>query len=204
MRLAPKRDVIETACDGVYDVNGWDILKALRLMTQGNAVLHEWLVSPIVNRRDEAFAAEIMPLAEAWREALGSVRHSYGLLRRQKARVLDDRDLINLKTSLYAIRPAVALHWIKDHGALPPMSLPQLLQRLSLPQDVRDALETLRLKKLSASALGAGSRIPALDAPIEDQAQWGFAHKDKAGPPGDALFTQTDALFRGIVRRLEP
>jgi hypothetical protein len=107
LRLSPKRDVIETPFDAVYEVNGWDILKALRLMTQGNAVLHEWLVSPIVSRRDEAFAAQIRPLAEAWREALGTVHRSYGLLRRQKARFLDGREPCQSQKRLYVIRPAI-------------------------------------------------------------------------------------------------
>ena len=42
------RDVIETPLEGVFDVNGWDLRKALDLMTRGNATPLEWLRSPIV------------------------------------------------------------------------------------------------------------------------------------------------------------
>ena len=38
LSLWPKRDVIETPLDGLLDVNGWDVAKALRLIVKGNAV----------------------------------------------------------------------------------------------------------------------------------------------------------------------
>src|ERR1044071_5634208 len=37
------RDVIETPLDKIYDVNGWDVRKALQLLVKGNAVVIEWL-----------------------------------------------------------------------------------------------------------------------------------------------------------------
>lgn len=46
LSLSEQRDVIETPIEGVYDVNGWDLRKALRLALNGNPVLFEWLSSP--------------------------------------------------------------------------------------------------------------------------------------------------------------
>src|SRR5262245_38910826 len=43
--LYPPRDVIETPIEGLYDVNGWDLGKAMRLMIRGNSVIQEWLAS---------------------------------------------------------------------------------------------------------------------------------------------------------------
>lgn len=51
-----KRDVIETPLEGVFDVNGWDLGKALKLMLKGNAVILEWLTSPIVYCGSASFA----------------------------------------------------------------------------------------------------------------------------------------------------
>ena len=42
-----RRDVIELPLEGDYDVNGWELGKALKLMLKGNAVIIEWLQSPI-------------------------------------------------------------------------------------------------------------------------------------------------------------
>ena len=41
------RDVIETPLDGVLDVNGWDLIKAVRLAARSNATVLEWLRSPL-------------------------------------------------------------------------------------------------------------------------------------------------------------
>jgi hypothetical protein len=43
-----RRDVIETPLEGDFDVNGWELGKAIRLLAKGNAVIIEWLMSPIV------------------------------------------------------------------------------------------------------------------------------------------------------------
>ena len=43
LTLFPKRDVIEYPPDGLYDGNGWDLPKALKLLLKGNAVIIEWL-----------------------------------------------------------------------------------------------------------------------------------------------------------------
>lgn len=37
----PRRDVIETPLDKVFDVNGWDLIKALRLLVKGNGTVTE-------------------------------------------------------------------------------------------------------------------------------------------------------------------
>jgi predicted nucleotidyltransferase len=47
LTVVPRRDVIERPIDAVLDVNGWDIRKAVALMLKSNAVLREWLSSPV-------------------------------------------------------------------------------------------------------------------------------------------------------------
>lgn len=48
LRLNEPRDVIEWINDGVLDINGWDVKKALRQFARGNATLFEWSLSPAV------------------------------------------------------------------------------------------------------------------------------------------------------------
>ncbi len=59
LRLYPPRDVIEVAPGPVFDVNGWDLRKALLLLAKGNATLVEWLSSPIIYRAEKGFLAEM-------------------------------------------------------------------------------------------------------------------------------------------------
>jgi predicted nucleotidyltransferase len=41
------RDVIERPMSSALDINGWDLRKALRLLVRSNAVVFEWLASPV-------------------------------------------------------------------------------------------------------------------------------------------------------------
>ena len=58
------RDVIERPILDDYDVNGWDLRKALRLLLKSNPPLYEWLRSPIVYRDHCGFRAALTDLAE--------------------------------------------------------------------------------------------------------------------------------------------
>src|SRR5262249_47181029 len=64
LSLFPPRDVIETPLDGDLDVNGWDLAKAIRLLLKGNAVVIEWLTSPIVYTADKWFRDSFFSLSE--------------------------------------------------------------------------------------------------------------------------------------------
>ena len=61
--VAP-RDVIERPVDATLDINGWDLRKALQLMLRSNAVLLEWLTSP-VRYRDWDQANGLLALAHS-------------------------------------------------------------------------------------------------------------------------------------------
>lgn len=62
LAVTPRRDVIERPIDALLDINGWDLRKALQLMLRSNAVLIEWLTSP-VRYRSWAGADELLALA---------------------------------------------------------------------------------------------------------------------------------------------
>lgn len=57
--ISPPRDVIERPIDAELDLGGWDLRKALGLMVRSNAVVLEWLASPIVYRSDPAVVAAL-------------------------------------------------------------------------------------------------------------------------------------------------
>jgi predicted nucleotidyltransferase len=69
----PMRDVIEFPPKDDLDANGWDLGKALRLLLKGNAVIVEWLLSPVVYRGQAWFRDGFLEFARqaATREAIG-------------------------------------------------------------------------------------------------------------------------------------
>ena len=63
LSIAARRDVIEQPIVDPYDVNGWDLRKALQLFRKSNPPLLEWLGSPIVYRERTSAAAALRRLA---------------------------------------------------------------------------------------------------------------------------------------------
>jgi predicted nucleotidyltransferase len=200
LALYPPRDVIETPLIGLMDVNGWDLGKAIRLMIKGNSVAHEWLASPLIYRAADRFLQAMKPIAAAWRSIYADAHHYYGLLASQQGRFLAGRDVVNLKKYFYVVRPALALHWLRERGGAPPMDLPSLLAGVSLPPAAAAALEELRRTKMASSELGEGARIAPLDAYVEEQAAWGVQAKGPLPSPDPELVERSNALFRAAVR----
>ncbi|MGY4100440.1 nucleotidyltransferase domain-containing protein [Nocardia sp. R16R-3T] len=157
------RDVIETPLVGLLDVNGWDLAKALRLLVKGNAVLIEWLMSPIVYRGDDRFRTELRAVAEEVADRNQVARHYLHLGSRQWA--LFDRHR-SLKKVFYSLRPAMALRWLREHpdAAVAPMHLPSLLEQCELPVELVSAIAELTELKSRTREMGSGT-VPV---PITD------------------------------------
>ena len=63
LRVSPPRDVIERPIDDLLDLGGWDLRKALGLAVRSNAVVGEWLSSPVVYRSDPSIVIRLQALA---------------------------------------------------------------------------------------------------------------------------------------------
>jgi predicted nucleotidyltransferase len=156
--LWPGRDVIETPLDRIFDVNGWDLGKAVRLVVKGNGTVAEWLRSPIVYRGNVDFRDGLLALAEhvADRALLG--RHYLHVGRRQ----WELTGTRSLKKVFYAVRPAATLRWLRLHpeATIPPMNLIELLAECEPDADVERDIHALIAVKAVTRELGSGE-VPA-------------------------------------------
>ncbi|WP_197417440.1 nucleotidyltransferase domain-containing protein [Sinorhizobium sp. GL28] len=161
-----KRDVIETPLEGVFDVNGWDLGKALKLMLKGNAVILEWLTSPIVYCGSASFRTHFLDLAHRYasRDLIGL--HYLHLGERQRKTYFGDTQNVAQKKVFYALRPAAALRWLRGRPdlAVPPMHFPTLIAEIDPPSGVREIVDDLLLRKASSRELG----FAAVPRPILD------------------------------------
>lgn len=196
----PARDVVETPLDAVFDVNGWDLVKAVRLAVAGNATVGEWLRSPIVYDGDTAFRDELLDLVERVAAPDALVRHyrhvGAGQWTRSGAATGAD---CRLKGVFYALRPAAVLHWITHHGSVhAPMDLPTLLDQAPPAADVLDAVRQLTDRKAVTRELGEGPVPPPVRRFVE---QWLDAEvPTPAGPdPVEARRVAADG-FRALLR----
>lgn len=157
----PARDVIETPLTTVLDVNGWDLMKALQLLVKGNAVLIEWLTSPICYRGDPEFRARLLALAYEVADRDAVARHYLHLGAGQWERY-STGPAMPLKKLFYSLRPALALRWLREHAdaAVAPMHLPTLLTECDVSADLAGAVNELIAQKAVTRELGDGP-VPA-------------------------------------------
>lgn len=156
------RDVIDPPIDGDFDINGWELGKALKLMLKGNAVILEWLQSPVAYSIDAAFRAEFLQLAQRYADRCSIGYHYLHLGERQWRTYFGDGEgEIAIKKVFYALRPAVALRWLEIHSdsAVPPMNFQSLLAGIDLNSDVEVLVSDLLRRKAVTRELGQ-SKVP--------------------------------------------
>lgn len=194
LSITPPRDVLEQPIDDALDLGGWDLRKALGLLVRSNAVVLEWLCSPVVYRCDKAAVAELTALAQAAAHLPALAYHYDRLARGAWA---TGAELVRMKSYFYALRPALALLWLRQRTTPPPMDLPTLLAGVTVPEAVTREIEHLRQRKADATERDVIDRQPVLegflsevlDTPEPRPAAWG-----QAGTLGRA-----NNLFRHLV-----
>jgi len=204
LRLYAPRDVIEFPLDRELDVNGWDLAKALRLLLKGNAVVIEWLTSPFVYAGDETFRRQALALARGAVRPAAIARHYLHLGERQRRTYFADTRAVELKKLFYALRPALALRWLRLHPgeAVAPMHFPTLVGESELPAEILAIVEQLLAAKAATRELGTGT----LPGPIGGLIDAEFSQARALWPstpwrPEPALVAEADAFFRNWIRR---
>ena len=198
LSIEPPPDTIDAADAGLLDINGWDIRKALRMAVRSNAVLLEWLASPVRYRDAGTTPTRLLALA---RESchLPAIEYHYDRLARHSfAAIASSEEPVRLKAYCYALRAALALQWLRRHGAPPPMDVPSLLDGLVVADGRRQAIASLIARKASATERDVAARLPLLDSLIEETlAQL----VDRAALPDRApVLAKADAFFAALVR----
>lgn len=194
-----RRDVIECPIEDVLDINGWDIRKALQLLLKANPVLFEWLVSPVCYREDATVVTALRDLAARARYRRPARHHYLRLGSSQYEREIAGHKTVRLKRYFYALRPALALFWLRSREDAPPMDMPGLRAGLRLDRELERTIDDLIVRKARESEIGTGPRIDVLDRFIEAE----FAACGNSAPePDDKDLTLLDAaneLFRLVV-----
>jgi predicted nucleotidyltransferase len=202
----PRRDVIELQPDGDLDVNGWDLGKALRLLTKGNAVVIEWLRSPIVYRGENWFRDGFLEFAQlaATREAIG--RHYLHLGERQRRVYFGDGTSVAQKKIFYALRPAATLRWLRMRPlqAIAPMHFPTLMAECDLPAQLSKEVSDLMSRKAMTHELGVAPLSFAVSSFIDTEFDLArSAFESGRAHVSDEVRRSAAQFYRMVVERLE-
>lgn len=112
-----------------FDVGAWDLTKTLRLLRKSNAVLLEWLQSPIIYQQYPSIQAELIRLAQQYYQPKAVLYHYRGIAKTVSATM--DIHAVKLKKWFYLLRALLAAYWVTQCDQIPPMQLIELLSPLS-------------------------------------------------------------------------
>ncbi len=195
-KLGKKRDVIERPIDDELDLSGWELSKALELALGSNAVIAEWLQSPIQYRAQPGVIGQLTTFTEQALSRKSVTWHYLSLMRRQQSRVRDPEGRLRVKRWFYILRPALALRWLRlNTSAMPPMDLARLRAGAGLDKSTEDAIDALLVQKLAAKEKAT---IEGVDPLLEElvDSEWRAAEDWVSEAPRD----DTRALWEEASR----
>lgn len=202
LSVYPQRDVIEDLNDGVLDINGWDLRKALQLLHKSNAALREWLSSPLVYR---SLDAAISPLQGLLPESLmpETLCHHYLALARKSFESIQQQEMAKIKTYLYSVRALLCCRWLIAYQSQPPMRFDELLAEF-LPdrqKKVRAHVETLLAAKIEGTETVCIEKHDFFEQYIREQLD--EMESQIPGNPDKLPLDSFDCVFRTILQYTE-
>ena len=191
------RDVIECSLEGDLDIGGWDLRKALQLMIKSNAVLIEWLTSPVRYRAQTRFAERLLELALSHCDPAALAYHYDRLARSSFAEIQSADGPARLKTYCYALRAALALVWIRQLRQPAPMDLPRLLAVLPAGSSLHRAIDELVARKALATEGDVSPRLAVIDDFLAECLETATERPASTGSP--AALADANAFFAAVL-----
>lgn len=140
--LYDKRDVIELPINAELDIAGWDLRKALQLANNANAVIQEWVTSPIVYKQSAQHSTLADLVSRAF-NPLGSYHH-YRSMAKKAYFDIQNSDKKKLKRFFYFARATLSAKWIAEKQSMPDIVFINVLRDLfnntEIVQDVTDLI----------------------------------------------------------------
>ncbi len=193
-----RRDVIEYPIVDEIDCGGWDIRKALYLLTRTNGALLEWLHSPIKYIDQGKVTEGLRTIAQESANSLALCYH-YSHMARRNAREYLLNDKVRLKKYFYVLRPLLAIRFIEGGNGIPPVEFERLVESVA-PNKLRSSIADLLALKRNTPELGLGAPIPEIGNFIESELnRHGNAFSGQGRPDllaRDDLRGRLNALFR--------
>jgi uncharacterized protein len=154
LSLEKRRDVIEYPIIDDFDVSGWDIRKTLGLLLKHNAVVSEWINSPIRYQSDHPSMETLRSLVDVYFDPRGYALHYASLAKNNADRWAKNSPTIQAKRYFYALRPALAARALRINATTrPPIALQELIGVCDLPTDVvGEITELVELKSKQREA----------------------------------------------------
>ena len=149
LQLSEGQDVIELPINDDLDIAGWDLRKALNLANKGNAVIQEWMISPIVYKQSDSFESLVKLIDKAF-NPIASYHH-YRSMAQKAYSELEQTDQKKLKRFFYFARATLSAKWIADKKTMPSIVFSDLINEIVSDENLALKLNELVKKKAKES-----------------------------------------------------
>lgn len=202
LRIDEKSDFIDWQCDEVYDINGWDLKKALFAFGKGNPNLMEWISSPIVYRKSDDWD-RIAGAAKKHFSEKASLYHYYGTAKSTYSKFLTG-EKVKYKKYFYALRPLLCCKWIDRYHEIPPMQFDELLKLFDghdsdLSDELLTAINSLVEKKVVTKESDLNDHIPQVIHFIKEELDRRQNCIGKTEQEENKDYSDLNSVFREIL-----
>lgn len=201
LSVREKKDIIEYEADAVFDVNGWDLKKALQHIMKSNAVMLEWLSSNGIYIKNEDINNQLQDLAKDFFNPI-AVSYHYLSIAKNKLAEISGEEETKLKTYFYILRPLANLIYIYQHGKMSYMEYDRTLAAIEVTAEISAIIHELReIKTISAESYKIKPNKPLIEyfqseiGLFEERLKEMKFTKNKD-------YEQVDLVFRAIIEKM--
>lgn len=181
LSLFPKKDTIEWELNDIYDINGWDFQKALKLLYSSNPTLYEWKNSHIIYLTTPEWTM-VNDAFQYYFQVQKALHHYYHMslttYNRSKT----------LKRYFYTLRSVLSCLWIIEKESPPPIELETLVEN-QLDGKLKNYIMSLIKLKKEQKEKDSFEESFQLNQFIEQQLQFIQSHLSK-----QKTYLKTDLL----------
>lgn len=192
--LDEKSDVIELPIDEVFDISGWDIKKALKLLYKSNPSLLEWFASPIVYKetKEASYIREVIPLYFSQKKSY----HHYQNMAKTLLKYMN-KEKVPVKKYLYILRCILSSQYIIHNKKQPPIEIERLIE-CELPNELREDINQLLMIKKNSNEKQYVNHISSLDEFIVNSLQ----ERDTSSlVDGESSWEPLNEVFRKVIEK---
>jgi predicted nucleotidyltransferase len=168
LSIDDKKDTLTLPINDELDISGWELRKALRIMRKSNAVIYEWLQSPMVYQNQPGFREELLALMPGYFSSRAGINHHLGLVHNAFNEIAEQPE-VKLKKYFYILRSLLSAMWIREYQTVPPMEFQPLTSLLANRMNLGQEIEAWRLQKAQAAETAKVPASAALHQFIEEE-----------------------------------
>jgi predicted nucleotidyltransferase len=146
LSIDERKDTLELPISDELDISGWELRKALQIFRKSNAVIYEWLQSPIFYQEVPGFREELLARMPAFFSGRAVIHHHLGLVHRAYTEVAEQPE-IKLKKYFYILRSLLSASWVREYATVPPMEFGPLTGLLEKQPELLQTIQSWQRQK---------------------------------------------------------